>query len=137
MSKDTPTVWDVFNDITLSKDGVGATVPNSVYVQFVLNRGLSNFSDTILIANALNRLSRISGDRHMHYLYAKSAIVPRRRISKWPKKKNDSTVEFATKVASLIDSSPKRTAELIELLSPQHFSELQSVVETITDKGGQ
>lgn len=138
MSKAQPTVWDVYNDITLEKNGLGGTVSNSVYVQFVLNRGLSYFPDTLLDANVLNQLTRNGVSREMHYLYAKNAIEPRRRMTKWAKKRETNHSHLTEFVANQLKISKARASSMLTNMSPQRLAKVESLKNAFEklDKGG-
>ncbi len=59
------------------------------YSQFMVNRGLSFFHDTILLVNYLN--SRDIPKR-MHYDFLMNAVPTRKRFSKWHKAEEDDDV---------------------------------------------
>jgi hypothetical protein len=63
--------------------------PDSIeksYVPFVINRGLSYFKDTVLFANEMN-ISHTLPNR-MQYDFYRNMVTPKRRFSKWSKKKD-------------------------------------------------
>lgn len=60
--------------------------PDKSYIPFIVNRGLSYFSDTILFANEMNRNHHLPN--RMQYDFLKNAVSPRKRFSKWAKKKS-------------------------------------------------
>ena len=62
------------------------------YVPYVVNRGFSNFEDSILHANELNKLNHLS--KYAQYKYYLSVLRPRNRFSKWNKHKNDETLDL-------------------------------------------
>jgi len=58
------------------------------YAPYVVNKGFSNFEDTILHCNEMNRLHDLSN--HAQYKYYLTALRARNRFSKWTKyAKND------------------------------------------------
>jgi len=61
--------------------------PSKQYVPFIINRGLSQFNDTVLLVNELNIRHQLPAK--MQYDFLKSAIRPRKRFSKWAKKLKD------------------------------------------------
>jgi hypothetical protein len=61
--------------------------PCKQYVPFIINRGLSQFNDTVLLANEMNM--RHSLPAKMQYDFLKTTIRPRKRFTKWAKKSKD------------------------------------------------
>jgi len=58
------------------------------YTPFMVNRGLSNFTDTILFANEMNGRAHMS--KKMQYDFLFHSVRRKRRFSKWHKKVKDS-----------------------------------------------
>tara|TARA_R100001460_G_scaffold72764_2_gene113563 strand:- start:9158 stop:9595 length:438 start_codon:yes stop_codon:yes gene_type:complete len=69
-----------------STDPNDPSSPDKSYVPFIINRGLSYFSDTVLFANEMNRLSHLP--HRMQYDFLRDAVNPRKRFSKWTKKRS-------------------------------------------------
>jgi NACalpha-BTF3-like transcription factor len=69
-------------------DGKNVNSPDSAYVSFMINRGLSFFQDTILYANEMNKHAHLPSK--MQYDFYRHALRPRKRFSKWAKKSDDS-----------------------------------------------
>ena len=65
----------------------GSDSPSKQYVPFIINRGFSQFNDTVLLANELNIRHQLPSK--MQYDFLRSAIRPRKRFSKWAKKQKD------------------------------------------------
>ena len=53
------------------------------YNPFLINRGLSYFADTVLLANEMNRLHH--ADKRLQYSFLINSIRKRKRFSKWLK----------------------------------------------------
>lgn len=60
---------------------------DKAYLPFMINRGLSYFNDTVLLANAMNE--RVHLPAKMQYDFYKNLIRPRKRFSKWFKAEDD------------------------------------------------
>ena len=73
------------------KDLMTDDVAEKEYSPFMINRGLSYFSDTVMLANEMNRASHI--DHRMQYDFLRLAIRPRKRFSKWMKKTVPARIE--------------------------------------------
>jgi hypothetical protein len=70
---------DLFKDDPLAKKDYNA---------FIVNRGLSYFSDTVLYANEMNRLHHAPKDWQFSFLL--NSITKKKRFSKWNKKEAES-----------------------------------------------
>jgi len=89
MTDKAPTPFDILNSITKTKKSVlhdeyGNLVHEKAYAPVIINRGLSQFPDTILYANEMNRLSCLT--REMQHSYLINSIRPHNRRAKWAKK---------------------------------------------------
>ena len=77
---DTP--FDFLNSINMTKvnlvrdEGRGA----SEYAPYLMNKGLSQFPDTIMFANEMNL--RCHMDKQMQYEFLLHSVRPRKRMSK-------------------------------------------------------
>lgn len=54
------------------------------YGPFIVNRGLSLYPDTVLLANEMNKRPEIPKEVQYKFLYG--SVSKKRRFSKWPKK---------------------------------------------------
>ena len=54
------------------------------YVPFIINRGLSNYKDTVLCANEMNMHASLPP--RMQYDFYRNIVVAKKRYSKWNKK---------------------------------------------------
>lgn len=53
------------------------------YNQFLVNKGLSYFPDTVLFSNEMNQRDM---DNRMHFTFLLNTIRPKKRFSKWEKR---------------------------------------------------
>lgn len=79
---------NVFAGHQSHEDGLDHESPSRAYVPFIINRGLSYFRDTVLIANVMNQYSNLAPK--MQYDFLSGMIHPRKRFSKWTKAEDDS-----------------------------------------------
>lgn len=121
-------LWDYINAITFTKRDLMSEDPDSisVYANFMVNRALSQFPDTILYANELNQFSL---DKDQHFAYLINSIRPKKRFAKWPKKSEDDDLE-AVKEYFKYNEAKAKTA--LSLLSPE---QLETIREKLS-KGG-
>ena len=66
---------------------INPDTPSKQYVPFIINRGLSQFNDTVLLTNEMNIRHQLPAKMQYDFLF--SAIRPRKRFSKWAKKMKD------------------------------------------------
>ena len=83
-------VWETMNpfnyvnSINLSKKDIMITPEDEkAYNSFMVNRSLSYFSDTAVIANEMNRYHHL--DSRLQYSFLINIIRKRKRFSKWVK----------------------------------------------------
>lgn len=113
--------FDFLNSINTSKknlirdEGRGA----SEYAPYLMNKGLSQFSDTIMFANEMNM--RHHADRQMQYEFLLHVIRPRKRFSKWAKKED---AELVQTVADLFGCSIKKAEEIRDTLGSKKIASL-------------
>ena len=81
------------------------------YSPFMINRGLSYFSDTVLLANEMNRASHI--DHRMQYDFLRTAIRSRKRFSKWAKKTTPANIEVIKEYYGYSDAKAQSVEDLI------------------------
>lgn len=117
--------FDFLNSINTTKknlvrdEGRGA----SEYAPYLMNKGLSQFPDTIVFANEMN--IRPFMDKQMQYEFLLHAVRPRKRMSKWAKKED---AELVQKICDLFSCSVRKAEEIRDTLG-------QKAVEKILDRG--
>jgi hypothetical protein len=97
------------------------------YNPFIVNRGLSQFLDTILFANEMNRYHHLDNKLQFHYLI--NSIRKGKRFSKWAKADSLDNIEV---VKEYFGYGSERAREALRLLSDEQLIELKNKV----DKGG-
>ena len=84
------------------------------YPPFIINKGLSYFSDTIMYANEMNRLHHAS--KHMQFSFFLNSIKSRKRFSKWLKA---SKLKDLDVVKQHFSYSNKRAQEVLTILTKE------------------
>ena len=113
------TPFDFINAINLTKkDLFQEPQADKDYVPFLVNRGLSYFSDTILYANEMNINSSIAKDWQFSFFL--NTIPKKKRFSKWHKKEAD-TVELAL-VKEYFGYSSEKANEALSILSEEQLN---------------
>lgn len=97
------------------------------YVPFVVNRTLSYFSDSVLLANEMNRLSFL--DNKLQYSFLINTIRRRKRFSKWAKYSPSNDLEVVKEYYGYND---ELAHQALKLLSEEQINLLKEKVS----KGG-
>jgi hypothetical protein len=71
----------------ISEGGADPASPDKAYVPFMVNRGLSFYPDTVLLANIMNMHASLPVK--MQYDFLRGTISKRKRWSKWLKRVDD------------------------------------------------
>lgn len=85
--------FDFLNAINDTKENlITDDITEKAYSPFMVNRGLSYFQDTVLIANEMNLNAGL--DNRIQYDFLMSMVRKRKRFSKWAKAENDVNLEI-------------------------------------------
>tara|TARA_B110000196_G_C20712197_1_gene460188 strand:+ start:138 stop:515 length:378 start_codon:yes stop_codon:yes gene_type:complete len=93
------------------------------YNSFMVNRGLSYFADTVVIANEMNRNHHL--DARMAYDFLINIVRKRKRFSKWIKPETVSDVEV---VKEYYGYSNEKARQALSLLTSDQINELKKRV---------
>lgn len=98
------------------------------YPKFMVNRALSNYPDTVLVANELNIYPNI--DNKLHYDFCLNIVKPfKRPYAKWYKKVEATDLQTVKEYYGYSDA---KAIEALNVLSDDQISELKKKI----DKGG-
>ena len=86
------------------------------YPPYIINKGLSYFSDTVMMANEMNRLHHAS--KHMQFSFLINTIRSQKRVSKWLKA---SKIKDLDVVKQYFGYSNNRAREALSLLSKKQI----------------
>ena len=112
---------------TSKKDIMIDDIAEKAYVPFTINRSLSYFNDTALVANEMNKHSHIDKKLQFHFLI--NIIRKRKRFSKWNKPELVSDVDV---VKEYYGYSNEKARQALPLLTPDQIMNLREKVS----KGG-
>ncbi len=84
------------------------------YPPYIINKGLSYFADTVIMANEMNRLHHAS--KHMQFSFFLNSIKSRKRFSKWLK---SSKMKDLDVVKQHFGYSNKRAQEVLTILTKE------------------
>lgn len=96
------------------------------YPHFIVNRALSQFSDTVLIANEINKYPTL--DNKMKADFLLNMVKPYRRpFSKWAKKVEPVDLEV---VKTYYGYSDAKALEALRVLTPEQINSLKKELDT-------
>ena len=93
------------------------------YNSFMVNRGLYYFSDTVLMANEMNRYHHI--DNRLQFDFFINIVRKKKRFSKWNKPEIVSDVEV---VKQYYGYSNEKSRQVLSLLTSEQIDELKKKV---------
>ena len=120
--------FEFLNDINYGKKYIMVDdLVEKDYNSFMVNRGLSYFNDTVLMANEMNINYHL--DSRLQFDFLINIIRKRKRFSKWLKPQLENDVEV---VKEYYGYSNEKARQIITLLSTEQINELKRKVA----KGG-
>ena len=120
--------FDYLNSINLSKQDIMVDdICEKAYNSFMVNRGLSYFPDTVVIANEMNKHHQIDNKLQYHFLI--NMIRKRKRFSKWAKANKESDIDA---VKEYYGYSNEKARQALTLLSPDQIT----IIKNKVSKGG-
>jgi hypothetical protein len=116
------------NAINLDKkDLMVDDLTENAYVPFMVNRQLSYFQDTVLVANEMNKYHLLDKKLQFHFLL--NIVRKRKRFSKWAKADSIDDMEI---VKEYYGYSNEKARQALSILSKEDLEQIKSKV----DKGG-
>ena len=82
------------------------------YVPFLINRGLSYFMDTIVLANQMNQTYWL--DKKLQFEYLRFSVRARKRFSKWHKPQEDDRINALKALYGYSDAKARQVVDLIK-----------------------
>jgi|TARA_B110000503_G_scaffold131889_1_gene207152 hypothetical protein len=112
--------FDYLNSInTTKKDIMVDDLSEKAYNGFMVNRGLSYFADTILLANEMNIHHQI--DSRLQFDFLINTVRNRKRFSKWLKADDSEALQT---VKEYYGYSNEKARQALTLLTESQVSEL-------------
>ena len=109
------------------KDIMEDDVAEKSYQSFLVNRSLSYFYDTAILANEMNRYHHLDNKLQYHFLL--NIVRKRNRFSKWVKPDQGSDIEV---VKEYYGYSNEKARQALSLLSPEQLN----IIKQKVSKGG-
>lgn len=120
--------FDWINSISYNKKNLMETKEDEKsYNSWMINKGLSYYPDTVEYANMMNMMYNL--DPKLQYDFLINIVRPRKRFSKWSKKKKDSDLELVMKYFGY-NANKAKSALLI--LSKEQLSEIKEIITSGT-----
>jgi len=112
------------NEITNGKKHIMVDdIAEKAYNPFMVNRGLSYFHDTVLMANEMNRYHQI--DKRLQFDFLINIVRKKKRFSKWLKPEENSEIEV---IKEYYGYSNEKARQIHSLLSSDQINELKKKV---------
>ena len=120
--------FDYLKAINDTKDDImiGEEAEKS-YNSFMVNRGLSYFYDTAVLANVMNQYHHVGKKLQFHFFI--NTIRKRKRFSKWNKTETNSDIEV---IKEYYGYNNTRAREVLSLLSPEKIK----IIKEKVSRGG-
>jgi hypothetical protein len=116
--------FDYLNSINdTKKDIMVDDVSEKQYVPFMVNRGLSYFSDTVLFANEMNRYHHL--DKRLQFDFLINSIRKKKRFSKWAKPQEQEAIMI---VKAYYDFSNEKARSAASLMSSEQLEVLRTKI---------
>ena len=116
--------FDFLNDINYGKSNIMVDdITEKQYNAFMVNRGLSYFNDTVLMANEMNLNAHL--DNRLQFDFLKNIVRKKKRFSKWAKAQISDDVEV---VKQYYGYSNEKAKNACKLLSSDQIEQLRKKV---------
>jgi|TARA_R110000787_G_scaffold126211_1_gene237452 hypothetical protein len=120
--------FDYVNAINYSKKDIMQTRDDEkAYSPYMVNRSLSYFQDTVVLANEMNKYHHL--DSRLQFSFLINIVRKRKRFSKWVKPELENDLES---VKRYYGYSNEKARQVLSLLSP---SQIKLIKEKV-NKGG-
>lgn len=120
--------FEFLNTINYSKqDLMEDDLLEKQYLPYMINRSLSYFQDTVILANEMNRYHLLDSKLQYHFLL--NIVRKRKRFSKWLKPQSEDDVDV---IKEYYGYSNDKARQILNLLSPSQLQQLRIRVS----KGG-
>lgn len=109
-----------FTYINAINNGVDITIDDSSYNQFIINRGMSLYLDTVSISNEINKYRDIPNQ--VHFDFYRSLVTPKKRWAKWPKPQKHGDAALISRYYSI---SIQKAYDLLKVLDKDQIQKIE------------
>ena len=121
-------LFDVIGSISDKKEYLMRdAVDKKEYNPWMVNRGLSQFADTVLFANEINKYYSLDNDMQYDFLF--HGVPKGKRFSKWAKGDTDADISLIMKAYKVNRS---RATEYLSLITPEQLK----IIADVMNPGG-
>ena len=114
--------FDYLNAINSTKNDIMVDdIAEKSYTPFMVNRGLSYFADTVLLANEMNLNHHI--DNRLQFDFLINIVKKKKRFSKWLKAKDIENLEVIKEYYGYSDEKAK---SVLSLFNDEDINELKN-----------
>jgi len=116
--------FEYCNDINYGKSNIMVDdIAEKAYNAFMVNRQLSYFQDTVLMANEMNLNAHL--DNRLQFDFLINIVRKKRRFSKWAKAQKSDDVEV---IKEYYGYSNEKARQILSLLSSDQLNDLKKKV---------
>jgi hypothetical protein len=120
--------FDYLNSINTSKkDIMTDDLDEKDYPAFMINRSLSYFNDTVLMANEMNQHAHL--DNRLQYDFYRAIVRNRKRFSRWTKADKSKDIDA---IKEYYGYSKDKAYQVLSLITKEHLEKIHSSIS----KGG-
>lgn len=113
--------FDYLNSINQTKQNIMVDdATEKGYSAFMVNRGLSYFPDTVLLANEMNRCHHV--DSRLQYDFLINTVRKQKRFSKWIK---PDTIDAVDAIKEYYGYSNEKARQVLKVLTNNQINELK------------
>ena len=105
------------------QDIMGDDISEKQYNAFMVNRGLSYFYDTVLLANEMNQRAHL--DNRLQFDFFINTIRKKKRFSKWMKAKEEDNIKV---VKEYYGYSNEKARQALTILNDDNIEQLKAKV---------
>lgn len=118
---------DFLKDINVEKRNLLREDPGALqdYEPYLINKNLSNFLDTILLVQELNKRPNLTKQQHYDFLI--NVIRPKKRFARTPKPEN---IDGFHEVKGWFGLNDARTIEVLKRLDNEEIEEIKQKMQT-------
>lgn len=117
--------FDFVNSVNHTKEDIMTEDNESDYNSFLVNRSLSYFRDSVLIANEMNRYHH--ADNKLQYQFLINILRKRKRFSKWHKQETSHVVDALKRIYNYSD---EKARQVLPLLTDEQLEDIIRKVDT-------
>ena len=109
------------------KDIMVDDIAEKAYLPYMINRSLSYFNDTVLMANEMNTKHHL--DHKLQYSFLINIVRKRKRFSKWNKPELENDIDVGKEYYGYSNEKAKQALDILDDVEIEH-------IKRIINRGG-